>query len=178
MGGRGRGGHTHTPWDAAAASAPAKYAAVCKAEMNEVLANCFHEGGAPRGLQTEVLAKTDCHDCGKLSRSSHCKGKKKKRNRMEVKIGEVWRIYLPPAAGAARLIGPGCDDFSGSATKISEARPGFWGSRLGSKFSEFPSALILQSCRSRSASRCDAPPSPPPERPARSFLCDGPPSHS
>lgn len=115
--------------------------------MNEVLANCFHEGSALRGLQAEVLAKT-----------------RPSRLWKEIKIGRVWRIYLFPAAKAARLIVPGCDDFSGSATRslkpvqISRVLSCVQLRRVsfGANSANLPTASA-QSGWLHSASQCDAP---------------------
>lgn len=96
---------------------------------------------------------------------------------------EPIRIYLFPAAMAARLIVSGCDDFSGSATRSLKCVQIFQ-SCLASNFSEFLLPLILQTCWvrqfnpagcSQSVWSCSVGPA---EHRGKLFLCDEPPSHS
>lgn len=97
--------------------------------------------------------------------------------RKEIKIGKVWRIYLFPAAKAARLIVPGCDDFSGSATRslkpvqisrVLSCVQLLWVS-FGADSPNLPAASA-QSGWLHSASQCEAPPSAPRSTEANYFF--------
>lgn len=97
--------------------------------------------------------------------------------RKEIKIGKVWRIYLFPAAKADRLIVPGCDDFSGSATRslkpvqisrVLSCVQLLWVS-FGANSPNLPAASA-QSGWLHSASQCEAPSSAPRSTEANYFF--------